>query len=212
MTRFSTKQMAELNGAVKPRLSAVYDRCAPLLSKRGHKIVERSIAKGTVGGDVGMQLLFEPAMLLSLVADGDIMYELAHVARDIPFIGTYGLWSSCEATIAGAYRLLTMADDPRATDVELWLSLPENGGTPGLPVVHQAMKNRLSGLLVEQIRSDVYMPPVTLPQFSYVIGKLREMSTMWAFGGSETWPRSRIDQQIAVVKTQLGDFLTADKG
>lgn len=202
INRFSTQQMAELNGEVKPRLSAVYDRCAPLLSGRGHKIVERAIAKGTVGGDVGMQTLFEPAMLLSLVADGDAMYELAEVARGIPFIGNYNQWLPASATVAAGYRTLTLVDDSRATEAESWLSLPGHGGPA------EAMTNRLKGRLAEQIRSDVYAPPLKLPQFSYVIAKLRELSVMWAFGGSETWPRTRIDEQIATVKIQLGDFLS----
>jgi len=199
--------MAELNDAVKPRLAAVYDRCAPLLTKRGEQIVDRALKKGTVGGDIGMQTLFEPAMLLSLVADGDVLYELAAVARDIPFIGDYGLWAPCEAVIAAAYRVLTVADDPRAADVELWLSLPENGDLPGAPVVHPAMANRLGGLLVEQIASDAYAPPLKLPQFSYVIAKLRELSVMWAFGGSPSWPRERIELAIDVVKVQVSDFI-----
>ncbi|OHU01572.1 hypothetical protein [Mycobacterium syngnathidarum] len=199
--------MAELNGAIKPRLSAVYNESAPLLSKRGQQIVDRAMKKGTVGGDVGMQLLFEPAMLLGLVAGGDVMYELAAVAKDIPFIGNYNQWLPASATVAAAYRVLTVGDDARADEVELWLSLPENGGIPGPPVVHDAMKNRLGGLLVEQIRSDAYVSPLKLPQFSYVIGKLRELSVMWAFGGSETWPRERIDEEIAAVKNQVADFL-----
>lgn len=199
--------MTELNGAIKPRLSAVYGQSAPLLSKRGQQIVDRAMKKGTVGGDVGMQLLFEPAMLLSLVADGDVLYELAAVARDIPFIGNHNQWLPAGATIAAAYRVLTLSGDPRAPDVELWLSLPENEGVPGLPVVHDAMRNRLNGLLVEQIRSDAYTPPLKLPQFSYVIGKLRELSVMWAFGGSKTWPRERIDLEIATVTDQVADFL-----
>lgn len=204
--------MAELNGAIKPRLSAVYDTSAPLLSKRGQQIVDRAMKKGTVGGDVGMQLLFEPAMLLSLVADGDVMYELAAVARDIPFIGNHNQWLPAGATIAAAYRTLTVSGDPRADDVELWLSLPENEGVPGPPVVHDAMTNRLNGLLVEQIRSESYAPPLKLPQFSYVMGKLRELSIMWAFGGSQTWPRERIDREIAAVKDQVADFVAAPKG
>lgn len=207
ISRFSTARMTELNASIKPRLSAVYEQCKPLLSGRGHKIVERAVAKGTVGGDVGMQTLFEPAMLLSLVADGSSMYELAEVARSIPFIGNYGLWSPCEAIIAAAYRVLTPANDPRRSQVESWLSLPENDGMPAPPVIHQAMANRLKGLLVEQIQSDVYAPPLKLPQFSYMIGKLRELSTMWAFGGSDTWPRTRIDEQIAAIKVQVADFL-----
>lgn len=199
--------MAELNDAIKPRLAAVYDRCAPLLTRRGQQIVDRALKKGTVGGDVGMQTLLEPAMLLSLVADGDTLYELADVARSIPFIGDYGLWAPCEAVIAAAYRVLTLVGDPRATEVELWLSLPENGGEPGPPVVHQAMTNRLNGFLVEQIRSDAYAPSLKLPQFSYVIGKLRELSVMWAFGGSAAWPRERIDEAIQAVENQLAEFL-----
>lgn len=84
MIRFSTAQMAELNDAVKPRLAAVYAQSAALFTKRGQKFVERSMTKGTVGGDVGMQLLFEPALLLSLVADGDPMYETGDRSQGYP--------------------------------------------------------------------------------------------------------------------------------
>lgn len=202
ITRFSTEQMAELNAAVKPRLATVYDQSAALLTKRGQHVVDRALRKGTVGGDVGMQLLFEPAMLLGLVAAEDVLYELAAVANDIPFIGNYNLWLPASATIATSYRVLAMGSDPRADDIEPWLSLPGHGGGA------QAT-NRLNGLLVEQIRSDAYVPPLTLPHFSYVIAKLRELSVMWAFGGSETWPRLRIDQGIAAVKGQVADFLVA---
>ena len=93
--------MAELNGAIKQRLSTLYDQSAPLLSARGQQIVDQAIKKGTVGGDVGMQLLCEPAMLLSLVASGDVLYELAAVAKDVPFIGNYNRWLPASATIAG---------------------------------------------------------------------------------------------------------------
>lgn len=196
-----------MNGAIKPRLSALYDQSAPLLSKHGQQIVDRAMKKGTVGGDVGMQLLFEPAMLLSLVASADVLYELAAVAKDIPFIGSRNQWPPASSTIAAAYRALTVGGDPRADDVELWLSLPENDGVPTPSVVHDAMKNRLNGAPVEQIRSDAYAPPLKLPQFSYVIGKLRELSVMGAFGGSETWPRERIDEKTAAAKDQVADFL-----
>jgi hypothetical protein len=100
--------------------------------------------------------LFAPTMLLSLVASADGMYELADVDKDIPVIGNYNQWLPASATIAAGYRVLTLAGDPRAADIEVWLALPENGG----PV--QAMTNRLQGCLVEQVRSDVYAPPLKL--------------------------------------------------
>ena len=190
-----------MNSAIKPRLQAVYEASASLFSKRGRQIVDRAMKNGTVGGDVGMQLLFEPAMLLSLVAPADVMYELGAVAKDIPFIGNYNQWLPASATIAAAYRVLAVTDDPRASATEAWLALPGHGNSG------DAMANRLQGRVVEQIRSDAYAPPLKLPQLSYVIGRLRELSVMWAFGGSESWPRERIDAEIATVRSQVADFL-----
>lgn len=171
------------------------------MSKRGQQIAKRAVLKGTVGGDVGMQLLFEPAMLLSLVAPADVMYELSTVARNIPFIGNYNQWLPASATIAAAYRVLDLNGDPRAVEVEECLKMPGHGA-PG-----EAMGARLQGRRVGKIRSDVYLPPLKLPQFSYAIERLRELSVMWAFGGSESWPRDRIDAEIAAVKNQVADFL-----
>ncbi|CAM3793056.1 hypothetical protein H7J08_00770 [Mycobacterium frederiksbergense] len=193
--------MADLNREIKPHLSAIYDRSASLFSTRGHQIVDRAMKKGTVGGEVGMQLLFEPAMLLSLTEQRDAMHELATIAKNIPFIGNYNQWLPASATIAAAYRGLTLGADPRAAEVQQWLSLPGHGGGT------EAMTNRLNGLVVEQIRSDTYAPPLKLPQFSYAVAKLRELSVMWAFGGTEAWPRERIDDAIAVVNDQVADFL-----
>lgn len=148
-----------------------------------------------------MQLLFEPAMLLSLVSPADAMYELAAVAKDIPFIGNYNQWLPASATIAAAYRALAVSGDPRTRDIHAWLVLPGHGGSG------DAMTNRLQGRIVEQIRSDAYASPLKLPQLSYVVGRLRELSVMWAFGGSESWPRERIDAEIAAVRSQVADFL-----
>lgn len=91
----------------------------------------------------------------------------------IRLIGDSGLCALRGSIIAAAYRVLTVAGDPRADEVESWLSLPENAGAPGPVVEHHAMTKRLGGLLVEQIRSDADTAPLTLPQLSYVIGKLR---------------------------------------
>lgn len=97
--------------------------------------------------------------------------------------------------------MLVVGGDPRAADVDIWLSLPGHGGPA------EAMTNLLNGLLVEQIRSDVYSPPLKLTQLSYVIAKLGELSVMWAFGGSTRWPRTRIDEAIDAVRDQVAQFI-----
>jgi len=48
--RGSPRQLAELNDAVKPRLAAVYKRCAPLLTKQGQQIVDRAAERALSAG------------------------------------------------------------------------------------------------------------------------------------------------------------------
>ena len=197
----------ETNDDIKGRLKAAYGGADRLFSARGRKIVDRAITKGTIGGDSGMELLFEPAMLLSLNASPATVWELADIAKGVPFVGKYTLWSPVRATLAASYRVLAQRGDARGGDVELWLSLPENDGVAGPPVIHEAMQYRLRGDLLNHFNQVSYRPPLKLPQFSFVIGKLRELSVMWAFGSSEVWPRRRIDDEINGVHQQLVDFL-----
>ncbi|SHT79272.1 Uncharacterised protein [Mycobacteroides abscessus subsp. abscessus] len=204
---FTPSQVAQVNEVVKPKLEAIYGDSASVFSSRGLKIVERALKKGTVGGEQGMRLLFEPAMLLVFGGSPTAFYDVAAVARSIPFVGNYSFWSPAAEVIALAYRALTQGDDPRAAEVALWLSIPENGGNEGPPVVHDAMQGRLQGNLLKHFNRVSYQPPLKLPQFSFVIAKLGELGTMWAFGGSQTWPRTRIDDEIADVRIQVADFL-----
>jgi hypothetical protein len=193
---------------VVPKLEAIYTDSASMLTVKAQKITDRAIKKGTVGGHVGMQLLFEPAMLLGLVSGTrtSTMYQLADVAHTIPFAGDYTSWAPARATIAASVRHLTKEEAAEFDTVRSWLSLPENGNQPGPPVITDAVRNRLNGNRLREFRAD-YLPPLKLAQFSYVIGKLRELGVMWAFGGSELWPRPRIDDEINSVREQLSEFV-----
>ena len=204
---FTPSQIHELNETVKAKLAVLYEESAQLFSARGLKIVDRAIKKGTVGSEQGMRLLFEPALLLALDESSNTLYDVAATARSIPFVGNYSFWSPASEVIALAYRTLSHSDDTRASEVELWLSVPENGGHDGPRVIHEAMKGRLAGNLLNHFNRVSYEPPLKLPQFSFVIAKLGELGVMWAFGGSETWPRTRIDAEIAGVRHQVADFL-----
>ncbi|MBE5471757.1 hypothetical protein [Mycobacteroides abscessus] len=200
-------QMTSTNSAVKPKLAATYEDSASVFSARGLKVVDRALKQGTVGGERGMRLLFEPAVLLAFGGPPTALYQVAAVARSIPFVGNYGIWSPAAETIALAYRTLRQTGDVRADEVERWLSIPENGGHDGPPVVHDAMRRRLQGHLLAHFNRVSYEPPLKLPQFSFAVAKLGELGTMWGFGGSETWPRTRIDDEIACVRIQVADFL-----
>ncbi len=86
---------------------------------------------------------------------------------------------------------------------------PQNEGLPGPPVINKPMINRLNGDLLEHYleRSVDYRAPLSLPQFSDVISTLSELAVMWAFGGSDTWPRRRIDEELDAARELLGDFI-----
>lgn len=214
MVQFPSAQLNELNAMAKSRLEVLYREAGGFFTARGHKIVQRAIEKGTVGGETGMHRLFEPAILLSLSNEKDVLYGTAVVARNIPFIGDYGLWNKSGSTIAGAFRVLRQHGDARADEVEQWLSIPQNGGLPGPPVINKPMTNRLNGGLLDHYleRSVAYRLPLTLPQFAGVISTVSELVVMWAFGGSDTWPRTRIDEELEAARQLLGDFIAPASG
>lgn len=194
-----------------PKLQNIYTHSAYSLTAKGHKVTDRAINKGTVGGHVGMQLLFEPAMLLTLVpGQAGTMAQLADVAHRIPFVGDYTSWEPVRAIFAATFRYLKKDDSSATADVQSWLSLPENGNQPGPPVITAAMHRRLDGKRLRHFRTDDH-PPLKMAQVSYILGRLQELVVMWAFGGSETWPRTRIDDEIKLVGDRLSEFVISTR-
>ncbi|MEX3648843.1 hypothetical protein [Mycolicibacterium porcinum] len=214
MVQFPSAQLNELNATAKSRLEVLYQEAGGFFTTRGQKIVGQAIEKGTVGGDTGMYRLFAPAILLGLGDYPDISHETAVVARNIPFIGDYGRWDWAASVIASGFRVLTTHGDVRADEVEQWLSIPDHGGQPGPPVIDKQMIRRLSGhALKYHIRDSIdYRSPLTQPQTSTMIAKVAELVVMWAFGGSDTWPRTRIDEELDAARQLLGDFITPASG
>ncbi|MBN3511989.1 hypothetical protein JYB55_24470 [Mycolicibacterium septicum] len=214
MVQFPSAQLNDLNVMTKSRLEVLYREAGGFFTPRSQKLIDQEVKKGTVGGDAGMARLFTPAILLSLSDDSEILYETAAVAKDIPFIGDYTRWEWAGAAIAGAFRVLTQHGDVRANEVEQWLSLPQNGGLSGPPVIDSAVTNRLDGRVLRHYlnRGADYRVPLTQPQFAGVIARVSELVVMWAFGGSDTWPRTRIDEELDAARQLLGDFITPASG
>lgn len=198
----------------KYRLEVLYGEADGFFTARSQKIVQQAIEKGAVGGETGMFRLFAPAILLSLSDRAEISYETAAVAKDIPFIGDYTRWEWAGSAIAGAFRVLMQHGDARANEVEQWLSIPQNGGLSGPPVIDSAVTNRLNGRVLRHYlnRGVDYRVPLTQPQFAGVIARVSELVVMWAFGGSDTWPRTRIDEELDAARQLLGDFITPASG
>ncbi|MCV7065590.1 hypothetical protein H7H51_07490 [Mycolicibacterium farcinogenes] len=214
MVQFPSVQLNELNAMAKSRLEVLYREAGGFFTARGQKIVQQAIEKGTVGGDAGMHRLFMPAILLSLGDNTEILYEIAAVAKDIPFIGDYTRWEWAGSAIAGAFRVLAQHGDAQANEVEQWLSIPQNGGMPGPPVIDSAVTNRLNGRVLRHYlkRGADYRVPLTQPQLAGVISTVSELVVMWAFGGSDMWPRRRIDEELEAARQLLDAFVSPASG
>lgn len=167
--------------------------------------MRRAVDTGTLAGETRCCILFEPVMLIGPGATADQLAELAEICRGIPFTGNYGIWDPVRAALSMSYRGLTIERDARAAEVERHLSFAENGEVPGPPITTGAMANRLNGLLISTFRRE-FTRPMSLPVFSYLIAKQRELMIMWAFGGSEVWPRERIDEELALCWDLLQDY------
>ncbi|WP_188588271.1 hypothetical protein [Gordonia jinhuaensis] len=206
ITRLSGQAWKVLNAELIPQVTEIYDTARPRFSARGLKIVDRSTATGSFGGDTACATLCEPAMVGALAGDTDMLYRVSQVMREVPFTGDFWTWEPIRGVHAATVRLLESAADPRVDEVSGYLSFADNGGEVGPPQFNQAMKNRLEGGLLTHFQTAGYARPLKLPQFSYFMRRASELEVMWAFGGSDAWPRTRLDQELRASRELVGDF------
>lgn len=143
-----------------------------------------------------VRLLFEPAVLLVESADADELAELAAVSTLIPITGNYGLWEPARANVALCSRAAHKFSDAHADQFEQFVCWPENGEKSGPVLLTTPAINRANGVVVEQLRTD-FTPPLNRAELSHTIARIRELGVMWVLGGSQRWPRTRIDDEIA---------------
>lgn len=137
----------------------------------------------------------------ALVGSSEVIWEIAEVARDIPFIGNYNQRLPASATIATAHRVLTLSGDPRP------LTRHPPWRCRGTVQSARRWATGFQGRLVEK-SGQMVRAAAEASTVSYAVERLRELSVMWAFGGAESWPRDRIDADFLARGRERGGHST----
>lgn len=194
-TDLTAAQWKTLTATVLDELGRWYEPRSADLAPAGRKITADALSRGGLRGGVQVRHLFEPAVLLAPTEPLERMFQLGDICRQVPFTGNYGIWEPIRATFATITRRCLMAGDSRSAMYEQLVCWPENGERPGPIVLTPPAVNRTNGLIVERLRSD-FSPPLRRQEFSHIIERIRELTVMWVLGGSERWPRRRIDVEL----------------
>ena len=209
-TNLTRNQWAELTDALMPTVRAWIGDHEDVLSAKGRAFAEKALAKAALGGHAGTRQLFEPVLLIMTAAEPVDLDQLLDVCDRIPFSGDYRAWDYVRGAYAAADRiLLKHGETQQARRPWLMLSYPENGEQPldpfaTLPV---PVTNRVNGRLLSNALQ--YPRPATsIAALQHVLWAVREMTIMWALGGSETWPQHTLDQEIGFAMDAAAAFVT----
>lgn len=207
-TKLSVTEWRELNDAVIPEISTWVDNHAGVLSERGQKFAGRALEKATLRGSTGARQLVEPVLLIASAAGPMDISNLLPVCNAIPFTGNYGIWDAVRTMYASIYRTMVQHDGPHDVAREAWLMLsyPENGEQKRAPLSTAPERNRANGSGVGY-SANYPRPATTVPALQHLLGAVREWTIMWAYGISEEWPRTRLDNEIASAMQSASTFL-----
>ncbi|GAB10332.1 hypothetical protein GOARA_056_00790 [Gordonia araii NBRC 100433] len=212
-TNLKPAEWRELNAELVPQVGAWLDRHSDLFTVRGAKFVERALAKANLAGETGTRLLFEPVLLVATAVEPADIDELFAVCDRIPFTGDFSQWDYAKAVYAAGYRIYERRGDAqKARHPWLMLSFPVNGGRLAEPFANDAavpaMMNRANGAGLG-ISPQYPRPVTTIPKLQHLLGAVREWTIMWALGGSEQWPRERLDADLAEAIANASEFINA---
>jgi hypothetical protein len=187
----------ELSERVVGELAPIFMTAQPKLGPEGQKLISKVLQKVSLANSRSTQDIANIIVLLDSAGNTHSAIRAAGCLRRIPFTGNQTIFEPMRQVFALAFRRLTLEGSPDAATYKQLLSYAENGGEPGPPVIREAMERRLDGVLLRHYCHEDLTSRPRAKHIANVCADIRELAVMWAFGGSATWPRSRIDNGIA---------------
>jgi hypothetical protein len=188
---------AALTQTITAELTPIIDAGRAGLGPVGDTMVTKAFRAPSLSKARSVEDLTNLIVLLDAAGQTEHAAHAAATLRQVPFTGNHTLYEPIRETFALAFRRATLSGSPDAAGWERLLSYGENGGAPGPLVIQDPMKLRLNGQL---LRFDWKTGPVTggapAAHAANICIELGELATMWAFGGSTEWNRTRIDTEI----------------
>lgn len=196
------KEVAEdLKENVIPLFLDVYKRARSEFTPQGWKVVERALKKPTLRSEEGVNRLYEPAIILGLTTRIDLLWEIYEIGKKIPFWGFYAI-VECVARFNNIlYTKLALANDPRKDAVEQRLWVPLYDPWSYCNPEYEDIGRHLEGSRFDYLEDhggiyDNYTSPMPAYQWNSFSYNLNELYLMWANGGSDKWPKERIEDAL----------------
>jgi hypothetical protein len=188
---------ATLSRTVATDLAPIFETGSTALGPEGVKMADSSLRKLSLSSSRSVQDVANVVVLLDTAGQHEPAINAAESLRRVPFTGNQTVFEPIRQAFALAFRRLTLHRSPDARVWEPLLSFAENGGEPGPVVIREATARRLNGLLLRRYwRADLISGSRGV-HVANVCAEIRELVTMWALGGSATWTRPTIDDEIA---------------
>jgi hypothetical protein len=188
---------AALSQEVAADLAPIFETGKAALGPEGATMAGKSLQKLSLSSSRSAQDVADIVVLLDAAGQHDAAVNAAGALRQVPFTGNQTIFEPIRQVFALAYRRFVLGGLPDAAAWERLLSFAENGGEPGPVVIREATTRRLNGLLLRRYREADLTTGSPAAHIANICAEIRELVTMWALGGSETWTRPTIDAEIS---------------
>lgn len=194
----SRQQWVQITEMAAERIKSVVTESGADLPPLGEQFVEGALAKFKASAARPTQDLAFALILHDLAGSGQVLLEGSRALRAVPFTGDYTLYDPIQRLTCCAYRRAVELGGADAAEFEQYLSFAEHDGAPGPLVIQGPERNRLSAEnhnTATQIAWNGKRPNANA--IANTLSGVAELGFVWAFGGSDRWPRPTVEKEIA---------------
>lgn len=199
--KLSTAEWAELSENITAEFQQLFAEADEYLGKAGVRAVQSALKSLSMKSESKVRNLTALLALADLAGHGAVLLSGADALRAVPFTGNVTIYEPIRLTFCGAARRAELeggSKDPFAGLIEL----------PGVDESAQGqdlLAQRASGLLLRPpSESGAGEATSSIPQHIIITCMaVQELWLMWVLGGSQKWPRQRIDEELESAATIL---------
>lgn len=194
----SNEEWKSLSETIKVEFERLFADADTFLGKAGLRFVNTALKSVSVKAGASVNNLTALLVLADLAGRGDILLAGAEALRAVPFTGNVTVYEPIRQVICGAARRAQIngeSGEPFISQITL-PGLEQWSDTPGSK--DELILGRLDGELLEPPSQNKTIDEVTQPSYHIFNTSItvHELWLMWAFGGSQEWPRERIDSEL----------------
>ena len=199
--KLSNAEWAALSQKVADEFGNLFADAEAFLGAAGQRVAKAALKSVSMKSEIKVQDLTALLVLADLAGREKVLLDGAESLRAVPFTGNVNIYEPIRLTFCGAARrseLNGSSDSPFSALIKL----------PGLDESaegEQLLRERADGGVLEPpSESDAGQATSSIPQ--HIINTcmaVQELWLLWVLGGSQKWPRQRIDEELESAATIL---------